>query len=221
MLSLMPVRTRVLSQARVEARKLRAAIGAAAREARLASGLRLIDVGHAIDRSASWVSRVERGLGAEVRIDEVVLLCAAVGLRFWSKTYPAARAIRDAPQLELLRRFRARLSAPWKWQYEVIVPIVGDQRAADAVIRLRGVSVMIEAFTRLADAQAQFRAILLKARDLGLERVVIVVAETHANRAALALARDVLASDFPLTTRSVLAALGAGRDPGANGIVMI
>ena len=81
--------------------------------------------------------------------------------------------------------------------------------------------VMIEAFTRLADAQAQFRAILLKARDLRMERVVIVIADTRANRAALATAQEVVAANFPLATRTVIAALRAGRDPGANGIVVM
>ena len=80
---------------------------------------------------------------------------------------------------------------------------------------------MIEAFTRLADAQAQFRALLIKARDMGLDRIVIVVADTHANRAALTVAADVVAANFPISTRSTLAALRAGRDPGANGIAFI
>ncbi len=80
---------------------------------------------------------------------------------------------------------------------------------------------MIEAFSRLADAQAQLRAVHIKARDMGIERVVIVIAGTHANRRALAEASHVLASDFPLDTRAVLAALSKGEDPGANGIVLL
>jgi hypothetical protein len=81
--------------------------------------------------------------------------------------------------------------------------------------------ILIEAFTRLADAQAQFRAGLLKARDMQIGRVIIVLAATHANRRALAAASDVVAAEFPLGTRAVLKALCEGRDPGANGIVVI
>jgi hypothetical protein len=61
----------------------------------------------------------------------------------------------------------------------------------------------------------------LKARDLGIGRVVIVLAESASNRRALAEAADVIATDVPLGTRAVLRALSAGRDPGANGIVVL
>ncbi len=103
----------------------------------------------------------------------------------------------------------------------MIVPIAQDLRAADAVIQSGTVRIMVEAFTRLADAQAQLRAVHVKARDMGIGRVVIVVAATKANRRALAEAASVLAADFPLGTKATLAALTAGRDPGANGVVVI
>jgi transcriptional regulator with XRE-family HTH domain len=216
----MPVRTRVIDRARSRARVARIEIGGQIRRARLSAGLRLVDAGGAIRRSASWTSRVERGLVRNVPADELILLAAAVGLKLWLTTYPAERAIHDAPQLALLRRFRARVGDGWSWSYEVIVPIPGDLRAADAVIG-GAVRVMVEAFTRLADAQAQLRSVLVKARDLGIGRVVIVIADTNANRRALAEAGEVLLADFPLSTRTVLAALSAGRDPGANGIVVL
>jgi hypothetical protein len=187
----------------------------------MAAGLPLRVVGQAIHRSASWVSRAERGLIARVRIDDLMVLGAAVGLRIWIATFPAERAIRDAPQLGLLRRLRARIGESWQWSYEVTVPIARDQRAADAVIRRGELMIMIEAFTRLADAQAQLRAVMVKARDIDASRVVIVVAGSHTNRRALVAAADVIASDFPLRNRAVLSALVAGRDPGANGIVVL
>lgn len=217
----MSVRTRLLDQARHRARTVRIEIGDAFRSARLAAGLPLREVSHAVGRSVSWLSRLERGLVASASIDELVVVGAAVGLKVWITTFAAERAIRDAPQLALLRRFRARIGELWQWSYEVVVPIARDQRAADAVIRLGSVVIMIEAFTRLADAQAQLRAVTLKARDMGVTRVIIVVAATRANRAALALAGEVLAADFPLDTRAVLRALTAGRDPGANGVVLL
>ena len=172
-------------------------------------------------RSVSWVSRVERGLVRSVAIDDLIVLGAAVGLKVWVTTFAAERAIRDAPQLALLRRLRARIGERWTWSYEVVVPVARDQRAADAVIRIGSSVVMIEAVTRFADAQAQLRAVRLKARDMGIGRIVIVAAATHANRDALAVAGDVLASDFPLGTRATLRALAAGRDPGASGVALV
>jgi transcriptional regulator with XRE-family HTH domain len=217
----MPVRTRVLADARLRARSARLRAGAEVRAARLAAGLRQVDVGAAIGRSGAWVSRAERGNLATISLEQVIVLGAAVGLKVWFTTFAAPRAIRDAPQLALLRRFRARVGEEWRWSFEVIVPIARDQRAADAVLSRDAVRIMIEAFTRLADAQAQLRAVLAKARDMGIERVVIVLAATDANRRALAAASVYLAADFPLGTRKALAALAAGRDPGANAIVLV
>jgi hypothetical protein len=42
-----------------------------------------------------------------------------------------------------------------------------------------------------------------------------------ANRRALAVGRDALRHDYPLDTREVLTALVAGRQPPANGIVIL
>jgi hypothetical protein len=61
----------------------------------------------------------------------------------------------------------------------------------------------------------------LKSRDMGIGRVIVVVAATPANRRALLAAADVISTSFPLGTRAVLNALSAARDPGANGIVVI
>ena len=74
---------------------------------------------------------------------------------------------------------------------------------------------------RAARLAAPSRAVHLKARDLGIGRVVIVLAESASNRRALAEAADVIAADVPHGTRAVLRALLAGRDPAAHGIVVL
>lgn len=217
----MPVRTRVLDSARSRARVARAEAGTEIRRARMASGLRLKDVSAAVGRSVSWLSRVERGRMRAISVEDLVVVAAAAGVKIWIGTYPGQRAIFDAPQLTLLRRFRERVGEGWEWSFEVVLPAAGDQRAADAVIRNDSATVMIEAFTRLADAQAQLRAVSVKARDLGVGRVVVVVAATGANRRAMGAAGHVLAAEFPLGSRSTMRALRGGRDPGANGLVLV
>ncbi len=74
-------------------------------------------------------------------------------------------------------------------------------------------------FTRLADAQAQLRAVRIKARDMGIDRVVIVLAATHANRRALREAAEAVAADYPTPTRAMLASLRDDIEPPASGIV--
>jgi transcriptional regulator with XRE-family HTH domain len=217
----MSVRTHVMVAARQRARAARIETGAAIRSARMAAGLPIGTVSRAVGRSESWLSRLERGVAPSVLLEDLFVAAAAAGLRLWIRSYPGERAIADAPQLELLRRFRARVGDAWHWELEVAMPIAGDRRAADAVIRRGDVVVMVEAFTRLADAQAQMRAVHLKARDLSATRLVLVLAATRANRRSLAAARAVVLEGYPLGTRATLAALSAGRDPGANGIVLL
>jgi hypothetical protein len=101
------------------------------------------------------------------------------------------------------------------------MPIPGDLRAWDAMLNQPGCRIGIDAITRLGDVQAQSRAALLKGRDSGTERVILVVRDTEANRRALHAVEDLIRGSFPLGTRAVLSALRAGRDPGRNGIAII
>ena len=61
---------------------------------------------------------------------------------------------------------------------------------------------------------------MLKRRDGGIDNVILLVADTPRNRAALASAPAAF-SDLPMRTRTTLAALRAGVDPGRSGIVII
>lgn len=101
------------------------------------------------------------------------------------------------------------------------LPRPGDLRARDAVIGASSAPTAIEAETRLGDVQAMQRRIGLKQRDGGMSRVVILIAATDANRRALATSRAALRTDYPLDTREVIAALTEGRQPPANGIVVL
>jgi len=50
---------------------------------------------------------------------------------------------------------------------------------------------------------------------------VVVLANTPVNRRALAAVRELLRDELPLDGRAVLAALGAGRMPAGNGVVLV
>ena len=121
--------------------------------------------------------------------------------------------MRDAGQVALIRRFRERIGHAGRWAFEVPIPVPGDQRALDAVVTVESGRIGIEFYVRLADCQAQLRAAHLKQRDAGLDRMLIVVKATHANRRALREAAPAIADTFPGTTRSLLATLSAGELP--------
>ena len=147
--------------------------------------------------------------------------CAAVGLDLVVRAYPSGDPVRDVAQVTLLDRLRRRLPPTIPWRLEVPLPIPGDLRAWDAVIGPAGSETALEAETRVADLQALERRINRKQRDGRVDRVVILIADTRANRRALALGRDALRATYPLDTREILAALGDAQQPAANGIVIL
>jgi hypothetical protein len=168
--------------------------------------------------SRSTVERIEAGV-RPTTIREYAALGAVVGLDVRLRAYPAGDPLRDAAQRRLLGRFRVRLAPTLGWRTEVTLPIDGDRRAWDAVISGDGWRIAVEAETVIGDLQALERRLALKLRDGGIEHVILLVADTRWNRAALAapstlpwLSRD---------ARRVLRALGRGEDPGMSALILL
>jgi hypothetical protein len=104
---------------------------------------------------------------------------------------------------------------------EAPIRLPGDQRAWDVLLMVGGKRIGVAAETRLRDVQALLRREQAKARDDGVDLLLLVVSRSHANRLALREARDVLAADLPMGTRAAMWALSHGRAPPAGGIVVI
>jgi hypothetical protein len=79
---------------------------------------------------------------------------------------------------------------------------------------------MVEAETRLGDIQALERGIAGKQRDIQIERVVLLVADTRHNRHVIESVPE-LSRRFPIGTRACLAAFTRGRDPGGDCLVVL
>jgi transcriptional regulator with XRE-family HTH domain len=188
--------------------------------ARIGAGLSQDEVGRAIGCSHTRVGRFERGEVAYPDLEFLGAYCAVLGLDLAVRAFPAGDAIRDAGQSRLLARLRVRLHGSLGWSTEVPLPIVGDLRAWDAMIRGPAWQIGVEAETVLDDMQAVERRLALKERDGGVDRVILLVADTKRNRRALA-ATPAAFGDLPLRTREILAALRDGRDPGQSGIVIL
>jgi len=99
--------------------------------------------------------------------------------------------------------------------------IDGDLRAWDAVVTCREGPVAVEAETRLHDLLALQRRIGLKQRDSQIEAGILLVNDTATNRRILRAHREDLRAKFPLDGREVLAALRAGRQPAASGLLLL
>jgi hypothetical protein len=198
-----------------------AEVGRQVRIGRREAGVSIRAAAAAVALDPSTYGRIERGELENVTVRQLALACASVGRDLSVRSYPRGDPARDAGHRRLLERFRVRLPPGALWATEVPLPIPGDLRGLDGWTRLAGLSIGVEAETRLSDIQALERKVLLKARDADLDLVILLVAETRANRAILAIHREALRTSFPLDTREVMAAVTEGMPPRANGIVVL
>jgi len=191
------------------------------RHARIAAGIRQLVVANALGVSRPLVSMWERA----ILIPDAIQFArwgAAVGRDVRLTVYAAGSPLRDEGHLRLFSRARARITGPWSWRTEVRVsanPL--DRRAIDVVLVLGPTRIGLELVTRLIDAQAQIRAANLKQEAAGIDRMILVLADTAHNREAVRAAAAYLGSSFPLGARAVLAGLRAGQPPLANGLIFV
>lgn len=190
------------------------------RSARIMAGLSQRAVGAAVGCSGATISRVERGLVPDLTVRFAMRHAAVVGLVFRVDLYPAGQPIRDAGQLRVLGRLEPHVRPPFVWKLEWPIGR-GDLRAFDAGAVMPGCRIGFEVWSRVHDLQAQVRRSQRKQADSGVERLILVFGDTWANRRAVRGTGEPLRRSFPLSSRQILGALRAGRDPGGDGIVFI
>jgi transcriptional regulator with XRE-family HTH domain len=197
------------------------------RGSRVMAGISLAAVARATGISPSALSRIERGEAMAVPMDQLARIGAVVGLDVRLRAYPSGDPIRDAAQIRLLERCRARLASTLSFRTEVPLPIEGDLRAWDGWIdgfeadpSTRS-GLAVEAETRLSDFQAQCRHLALKMRDGGVDAVLLVVADTRTNRAVLRSTAPSILELFPVPPRRALEALARGNHPGRSALVCL
>lgn len=188
--------------------------------ARRGAGISQRELARQIRVSHSKVGKAERGEPEQLTVELIAKMAAVLGLQLAVTLHPDGDPVRDVAHLALLERLRSRVPANLRWRAEVPVPIAGDRRSTDAVIDGPSVEVMVEAETRIDDVQAIERRINAKQRDLGIGRVILLVADTRHNRAVVSGVPE-LRARFPVSTRSCLAALARGRDPGGDALVIL
>jgi hypothetical protein len=206
-------------------RLLRQRLSADLEGARVAGGMSVREVSRAVGVSPHRIERALRGEPGALTIDLAARIAPVVGLQLAASLYPNGDPVRDRAHLALLDRFRARLHASLSWRTEVPMPIAGDLRGADGVlgggVATIGVgTILVEAETRLTDLQAVERKARLKQRDLGADRLILLIADTKNNRKVLDLHPE-LRERFPIGTRACLAALARGEDPGGDCLVVL
>jgi hypothetical protein len=215
-------RDRRLDRALAQFRDLNHEVGREIGLARANAGVSQDAAGASVGISGSQFGRIERCELRSVSVEQWCRAAAAVGLRLHVRAYPDGDALRDVPQARLLARFRGRLQAGVQLRTEVPLHGRTDLRAWDAVVDVAGERDAVEAETRIRDGQAMWRRVALKRRDDStISHIFLLVADTPANRRAIAEIRELLRPDLPLDSRSILSALAKGRCPGAGGIVFL
>jgi len=216
----MPYRIRPLDEAARQSHRDTIELGEALASARRTCGATQSEVGRALGWSSSKVRRIERGQRKSVTHLELACLASVVGLRYSGRMFPGGARLRDASQLEMINGFRLLATeCGWSCRVEEPIPITGDLRAFDLILRADGVRVAHEFISRLHDVQAQVRPILQKQRDAHIGALILVVKDNAENRRFAREAGGILADLFPLGSRAVLQSLRDRRDPGRNGIV--
>jgi transcriptional regulator with XRE-family HTH domain len=216
----MPSHDRATYRGQRRGRFLVSRIGAEFLVARQTAGLSQRQLARMLGVSHTLIVRIERGEARSLSIELAAKIAAVLGLEMSVGLHPAGAPVRDRAHLDLIERLHVRVSPSLLWRTEVPVPIVGDLRSADIVIQGPSFGALVEAETRLYDVQALERRIGAKQRDLGLDRVIILLADTATNRRAVAQIPE-LVRRFPVSARACLHALAAGRDPGGDAIVFL
>jgi transcriptional regulator with XRE-family HTH domain len=191
------------------------------RDARLSAGISQRALGDAVGVSGAHIARLER---AQVEGASVVLLSrvfAVLGTRLSARPYPEGPPLRDVAHARLLARFKSRLPATIRMRTEVPLRESGDLRAWDGELEVGGYTCKIEAEPVMHDLQATDRRISLKLADDGIERVVLLVADTRRNRRVLREFRPLLETRYPANTREILHHLRDGRLPSRSGVVVL
>ena len=223
----MPGKERAADRGTRIARRDLGSIGTELRMARISAGLTMAHVARAVGLSRWQIGRIERSRHDAVTVAQLARIGAVVGLDVRVRAYPGPDPIRDAAQTALLLRFRDRLHPDLTFRHEVPLQIENDLRAWDGVVggfdRRDDLDRYIptEAETRIYDVQAQFRRIELKARDAGIEHLIVVIADTETNRGAIRAAHATLADRYPIGPRRALAALGRGEHPGGSALIFL
>jgi transcriptional regulator with XRE-family HTH domain len=190
--------------------------------ARKVAGLTLAQVTAVTGISESELSRMERGAAPRVTFDAFSRAAAGVGAEVWFRSYPGGEPVRDIAHIRLSDAFRAVLGPGMLVRVEVPIGDPRDLRAWDMTIAdVTGATCGIEFETRFLDAQDQLRRLTRKMADGGLDRVLLVIADTRANRAAVRATAGLLASLFVIQDPAVLDALAAGRVPPRDAVILL
>jgi transcriptional regulator with XRE-family HTH domain len=209
---------------RERARAQGARLGQSIRSARGIAGLSRDEAARRAGLAGSTWTRLEAG-SPSATLTTIAAAAEAVGLDLVCQTYPGhGPSLRDSGQLALAERLRAIASPEWRVALEE--PAGDHGEATDVVFRGSTEIIAIEIERLILDWQGQYRRASTKrawlAERTGVPvRLVIVIADTARNRAAMAMHLPLIRTVVPIGSRAVLSAIRSGEPLGGDGMCWI
>jgi transcriptional regulator with XRE-family HTH domain len=175
-----------------------------------------------VSQAQLW--RIEAGQIGDLTVVRLAEMASVLGLEPSITLHDVDDPIHDKGQQPLARRFEALLAPVWSVTSEALLPMPGDRRAWDKLLRLRGPEpclVGADLETRIRDIQALVRRTRLRERDGGVDHILIVLSASATNRRLVDDLRDALGPEYATPPRRILAALRAGRPLPGSGVLLI
>lgn len=160
-----------------------------------------------------------------VTVGRLAEMASVLGLELSIGLHELGDPIRDKGHQALAKRFAALLSPRWIVTTETPLPMPGDLRAWDKLLRLAGqvpqhlVGVDLE--TRIRDIQALVRRTRMRERDGGVDAIVIVLSDSATNRRLVGELREALGPGYLTSPRGLLNSLRAGSALIGSGVILV
>jgi transcriptional regulator with XRE-family HTH domain len=191
------------------------------REARLSADVSQRSLARALGWSHTRYCRFENDRAGSASVVELGAAAAVLGLKLSAGLYPEGEPLRDAGHQALIARAIAQIGPAWRVAREVPLPLAGDRRSWDVLLRLGDHLVGVEAETRIRDVQRLVRRIRERERDGGVDAIVILLSDSRVNRALVGQLREALGPEYATAPRSILRALREGQPLPGSGVVLV
>lgn len=174
-----------------------------------------------LDWSQSEVNRLGQYLFPAVSVVRLSEMVAVLGLELSAGLYRMGDPIHDKGQQPLIGRFTSNVAPPYVTTREVLLPVAGDTRSWDVLLRRESLLVGVEAETRIRDIQALVRRVRERERDGGVDEILIVLSDTAHNRSLVGQLREALGPRYSTSRTTLLAALRSGEPVPGSGVILL
>lgn len=166
---------------------------------------------------------------SEVTITRLSEMASLLGLELSMGLHELGDPLRDKGQQVVGKRFEGLLSTNWFVTSEALLPMPGDLRSWDKLLRLRPTKdaaaarhlVGVDLESRIRDIQALVRRTRLRERDGGVDRILMVCSDSATNRRLVAQLREALGPEYATTPRAILRALRDGTELPGSGVILV